>query len=91
MGSEMCIRDRCISGDRGVVGVALDMVKGEILYSIDGQWSAPMGVAFDAIDTNIKLFPAVSGQSCTVHVNFGEKELSYGPPDSSFRNLCNVI
>merc|ERR1711924_198999 len=74
-----------------VVGVALDMVKGEILYSMDGKWTAPMGVAFDAIDTNTQFFPAVTGHNCTLCANFGERDFTYGPPDASFQNLRDAV
>ena len=67
-----------------VVGVAINMVKGEILFSHNGKWNPPMGIAFDNIKTNLTYFPAISGIGIKLCMNFGEKDFRYAPPDQSF-------
>ena len=63
-------------GRHHVLGVALDMVRGEMLYGWDGVWDPPMGVAFD-VDTRLQLLPAISGFIVDVQVNLGDKLFSY--------------
>ena len=73
------------------IGVALDTITGAILFSMDGDWTQPMGVAYTNLNTNNKFFPAVSGWYCKVSVNFGEKEFKYGPPDNSYVGLIDAV
>ena len=40
-----------------VVGVSADMIHGRLMYSVNGNWGAPMGVAFTGLDTAKGLFP----------------------------------
>jgi hypothetical protein len=62
-------------GVRHVIGVALDTVAGSILFSMDGDWRVPMGVAFAELGANCKLYPVISGGFGTsVSVNFGETD-----------------
>ena len=82
---------RKFTGKAGFLGVALDLVEGDVLYSVDGQWTAPMGVAFAGIPVGIKLFPVITGVNSTIRFNFGDQEFMYGPPDSSFRKLYDVV
>ena len=76
-------------GPDQVLGVALDMVSGQMLYGWDGVWDAPMGVTFN-VDTHLLLFPAISGYAVNVQVNFGDKPLSFGGPDHSFKTLVQM-
>ena len=77
--------------DNRVLGVAINLVAGEVLYGLDGVWSAPMGVAFVDIDMDAGYFPALTGQHVTICVNFGHKEMKFGPPDDSFRKIVDVV
>ena len=74
-----------------VLGIAADLEKGELLYGLNGDWKEPMGLAFDGIEKNIKLFPALTGSEVKLAVNFGDTEFKYGPPDSSFVGLTDAL
>ena len=67
------------------------MVKGTIMFAKNGNWGDPFGVAFDNLETNCELFPAISGLWFTISVNFGEKPMQFGPPDDSYKTLIHVI
>ena len=78
------------SPDHGrVLGVAADMVEGRLLYGMDGDWGDPMGVAFEDIDTEAAIFPAISAHNMQVVVNFGEADFKFGPPDETFEKLTH--
>ena len=72
--------------DVRVVGVALDLVNGEVFFSVNGEWD----VAFVNVPKNGQFFPAFSGVSAILEVNFGGAKFVYGPPDGSFRTLVDV-
>ena len=74
-----------------VLGVAADMENGKILFGLDGDWSEPMGVAFENVDCTLGLFPAITGQGMKVSVNFGDSEMKFGSPDESFEKLKDVV
>ena len=74
-----------------VLGVAVDMKNGKLLFGLDGNWGHPMGVAFEGVDTNVGLYPAFSGSWHKISVNFGESDMKYGPPDNSFEKIIDVI
>ena len=78
-------------GNVGFIGVALDLLKGEVLFSVDGQWTAPMGVAFTGVNNDEKFFPAIDGSDCNIEVNFGQREFTHGPPDGSFNKFNAVV
>ena len=84
---------RKLTGGNGVVGVALDLVKGEILFSVDGQWTLPMNVAFSGVPTDIKLFPAFSGGDDRTYLqyNLGGRDFTFGSLDSTFVKLLDVV
>ena len=71
----------------GCVGVALDLLNGEVLFSVDGEWD----VAFNDVPKNVRLFPALSGISAKLQINFGDRAARYGPPDSSFVTLWEAL
>jgi len=77
--------------NNGFVGVAVDMVKREILFSVNGQWTKPNGVAFSDIPLDVDLFPAMSGCNSTLQWNFGDQNFTYGPPDPTFVALIDAI
>ena len=62
-----------------VVGVGIDLMKGEIWYKLDGKPS--MEVAFDDIDKDLPYYPAITGCFIKVLVNFGEVEFKYSLTD----------
>ena len=71
------------------VGVALDMTKGEILFSVNGRWIKDR---FNNIPLDAKLLPAITGGNNTsIEVNFGEKEFMYYPPDSTFKSMKDIF
>ena len=76
-------------GRHHVLGVALDMVRGQMLYGWDGVWDPPMGLAFK-VDTHLQLFPAITGYNVDVQVNFGDTPLSFGGPDHSYKSLVQM-
>jgi hypothetical protein len=68
-------------GTEHVLSVALDMVAGQILFGWGGVWGPPMGTAFQQINTNLKLFPAISGwNNMKMSVNLGGRPFKYGEP-----------
>jgi len=71
-----------------VVGVAADMVAGEILFSLNGKW---LGVAFQPCKHE-KLSPILTGKNINLIVNFGKggNEFQYSPPDATFKPF-NII
>ena len=75
-----------------VLGVAADLRTGKLLFSHNGSWKAPMGVAFEGLDAGVALFPALSGGrvNCVVAVNFGDRSMKYGPPDESYLTVWEV-
>ena len=83
------------SGSRyQVLGVAANLVDGQILYGINGNWREPMGIAFSEVDKFSQLFPVVSERGekkDTLEVNFGHRNFHYGPPDSSYKKLMDVV
>ena len=82
---------RCEQDGRDhVLSVALDMVRGEMLYGWDGAFDLPMGVAFN-VDPQLQVFPTISGAWLDVHVNFGDKPLSFGGPDDSYIPIAELF
>ncbi len=41
---------------------------GSILYSLNDDWNTPMGVAFEGLNANMKLFPAITDNDSKVSV-----------------------
>jgi len=75
-----------------VIGVALDLVHGEILYSLNGVWKPPMGAAFTGLNLKCgKFFPAISGCDATLEVNLGGREFIHGPPDVTYESVVDEI
>ena len=71
------------------VGVALDMTKGEILFSVNGRWIKDR---FNNIPLDAKLVPAITGgNNASIEVNFGEKEFMYYPPNSTFKSMKDIF
>ena len=50
-----------------------------------------MGVAFEDIDKDAKLFPAITASSLKLSVNFGDLPFNFGPPDQSFVGLKQAL
>jgi len=74
-----------------VLGLAADMENGRILFGLDGDWGEPMGVAFENLDPDLGVFPAMSCTGLNVSVNFGDRDMKFGPPDDSFEKLIDVV
>ena len=78
---------------KDIIGVAADLQMGKLLFSHNGSWDSPMGVAFEGLDVGVPLFPAISGRrnpTQTVSVNFGDRPMKYGPPDESYQTPWEV-
>jgi hypothetical protein len=64
----------------GVIGVAVDLDEHVCSYSLNGDWTSPMGEAFKNVAANIR--PAITLQSkASVAVNFGPN-FKHSPPTS---------
>jgi len=74
-----------------VLGIAADLENGQLLFSLDGDWNKPMGVAFEDIKKDIGLFPALTASNMEVFVNFGYTDFKYAPPDPSFEKMKDVV
>ena len=78
-------------GGEQVLGVSLDMEKGIISYSLNGSWISPMGNAFHGINTNLHIFPAISGSAgIKLSVNFGDKPLRFPRTDHSYKKIVEL-
>ena len=42
-----------------VLGVAVDLDEGRVLFGLNGNWQDPMGTAFEGLDTSVGVFPAL--------------------------------
>lgn len=75
-----------------VVGVAVDAETGDISFGVDGNWDAPMGLAFSAGAAGAAgFYPAMSAMHPTrVVLNFGGRAWRYGPPDMSFVSVLQA-
>ena len=86
---------------QGVVGVAVDVDNGQVLFSYDGDWSGSkegkkrkrLGLAFDNISFVGGLMPAATicglcGQ--TVQFNFGDRKFKHSPPEN-FRGVWEWV
>ena len=71
------------------VGVALDMVTGEILFSVNGTWTND---TFTDVPVDVKLTPAITGSNnASIEVNFGEKDFMYAPPNPTFQSMKDIL
>ena len=73
------------------VGVAIDLMEGTISFSLDGNWEAPMGIAFHGINKKTSYFPAISAKFRTVEINVGDRPFVYGPPDAGYLTLVDIV
>ena len=73
-----------------VLGVAVDLESGKVLFGVDGDWGEPMGEAFDNVGEN-NVYPAITCSEMKIEVNFGDKDMKFGPPDESFQKLVDVV
>ena len=72
------------------VAADLDSVPNRLLFGLNGEWAAPMGVAFEGISFENHIFPALTADEGTsVRVNFGSTGFAFGPPDQSFRSWAS--
>ena len=70
-----------------MLGVAVDMCRGRLLFGLDGDWTHPMGEAFTGLDVDVEMFPAITAENFILRVNLEEHEFKFGPPDASFKSL----
>ena len=75
--------------DISSIGVALNMVNGEILFSVNGMWAKDK---FKNVPLDVKFLPVITGSyNAAIKVNFGEKEFMYAPPDSTFQSMKDIL
>jgi len=77
------------SGD--VIGVAIDASKGQILFSHNGRWDFPMGVAYSGVSSKNGWFPAITYCDGRIQLNFGEREFAFAAPDDSYRKVIDFM
>ena len=77
-------------GSTYTIGVAADMTKGHLLYSFNGRWDAPMGVAFTNLSKTTQYFPVLFGKNVTLILNLGDIDFKHEPPDQSYKK-CNAL
>ena len=63
-----------------VMGCAIDLGAKTVSFSLNGSWDAPMGQAFEGIEVDRGVLPAVTAQGMQVRLNLGEKALKHEPP-----------
>mmetsp|Transcript_88088 Transcript_88088/g.234209 ORF Transcript_88088/g.234209 Transcript_88088/m.234209 type:complete len:457 (+) Transcript_88088:4897-6267(+) len=73
-------RWRC--GD--VIGFACDLVEGEILISVNGNWNHPNGQLFKIPTTIQGLFPSITGKFNEAKLNFGRDRFRYRAPNDTY-------
>lgn len=75
-----------------VVGCAVDLDAGTMLFSINGDFSAPMGRAFGNVSVSRFLVPAGSlSRGERVRVVFKRADFSFAPPDEDFRAVAESV
>ena len=71
-----------------VVTIAADLDSGKLAFGLNGDFSAPMGAAFENIferRPRFALSPALSGSHNTqVRINFGERPFKFPPPSNDY-------
>ena len=70
-----------------LIGVALDLVKGEIQFSINGDWLAER---MTDVPLDAELVPGISGRDAIFKVKFGEADFVHGPPDPTFQSFIDA-
>ncbi|XP_032228268.1 uncharacterized protein LOC5504108 [Nematostella vectensis] len=66
------------------VGIAVDLDQGEVSFSLNGDWSSPMGTAFTGITPDGGIYPCLSlirGQRVSVHLGTPSNPFDYNPPE----------
>ena len=72
-----------------VLGLAIDLVGKTVSFSVNGYFSEPLGVAFSGIDVPAGwIMPALSSQTGTYHINFGDRCFIHPPPDKSYQSVA---
>ena len=77
-----------VAGD--VLWLAIDLVGKTVSFSINGDYREPCGVAFSNIDVPAGwIMPALSLQTGTYRVNFGDRSFVHLPPDESYQSVAS--
>ena len=74
-----------------MVGLACDLVKMQVLLSLNGSFEAPRGVVFRDLSPDAVrygLFAAFSSKRGEVRYNLGEAAFQYAPPADDFKGLA---
>ena len=77
-----------VAGD--VLGLAIDLVDKTVSFSVNGDFSEPCGVAFSNIGVPAGwIMPALTSQTGTYRVNFGDRPFIHKPPDESYQSVVS--
>ena len=76
-----------VAGD--VLGLAIDLADKTVSFSVNGDFSEPCGVAFSNIDVPAGwIMPALTSQTGTYRINFGDRSFVHPPPDESYQPVA---
>ena len=77
-----------VAGD--VLGLAIDLVGKSVSFSVNGDYREPCGVAFSNIDVPAGwIMPALTSDSGTYRVNFGDRSFKHTPPNESYQSVAS--
>ena len=77
-----------VAGD--VLGLAIDLVGKIVSFSVNGDYCEPCGVAFSNIDVPAGwIMPALTSDSGTYRVNFGDRPFIHTSPDESYQSVAS--
>ena len=77
-----------VAGD--VLGLAIDLVGKTVSFSVKGDYREPCGAAFSNIDIPAGwIMPALSSQTGTYRINFGDRPFLHTPPDESYQSVAS--
>jgi hypothetical protein len=78
--------------DGDTIGFAADLGTGNLFFSVNGSWEAPNGLAFEGVQPEGGIYPALTASSPTAVVcNFGDKPWKFSPPDDSYLSISEAL
>eukprot|EP00939_MAST-03C_sp_MAST-3C-sp1_P004723 g4723.t1 len=80
--------------DGDVLGCAIDLDAKKVLFGLNGDWTSPFGVAFDNVEVDGGIVPAITaqGNNYKLSANFGNSgSFKHGPPDASFKAFATAV
>jgi hypothetical protein len=85
--SNGCVGFGTVWSKGDVIGLACDLLQLQISVSVNGDFSAPNGLAFELPDDLDGLHPAFTSGNGLVKVNLGDKPFRYKPPDNTYESF----